>query len=119
MHGIPGRRRMLNKTHRLPISSENARVALRLLRFWREQPAVSNREQQSKPVSKSLAYCEEGRRLLDEFGDKVQELILLHEQQFLAITSGDSDCDRFDLLIHMANEHKQRAKYEYLRHLET
>lgn len=44
---------------------------------------------------------------------------MLHEQQFLAIVSGDSECHRFDLLIHMANEKKQRAKYAYLHHVET
>jgi hypothetical protein len=43
---------------------------------------------------------------------------MLHEHQFLAVTSGDLDCDRFDLLIHVANEEKQQAKYAYLKHLE-
>jgi hypothetical protein len=65
-------------------------------------------------------YCDEGRCLLERFGDCVHELLLLHhDQQFAAVQSGDTDCDRFDLLIHMANEEKQRAKYEYLRHLEN
>ena len=73
----------------------------------------------SKSPPKSFLYCAEGRRLLETFGEKVHELILLHEQQFLSITNGDSDCDRFDFLIHMANEQKQAAKYAYLHHLET
>jgi hypothetical protein len=73
----------------------------------------------SKSSSKTLIYCEEGRELLEAFGANVHELILLHEQQFLAVTNGDPECDRFDLLIHMANEAKQRAKYCYLEHLET
>ena len=72
-----------------------------------------------KSAPKPLIYCEEGRRLLEAFGTHVHELVLLHEQQFLAITNGDPDCDRFDLLIHMANEEKQRSKYVYLQHLET
>ena len=72
----------------------------------------------SKPPPKAVIYCEEGRRLLDVFGTKVQALVMLHEHQFLAVTAGDLDCDRFDLLIHMANEEKQRAKYAYLKHLE-
>ena len=67
----------------------------------------------------SLIYCAESRHLLEGFGDKVHELMLLHEQQFQAITSGDPDCDRFDILIHMANEAKQRSKYAYLQHLEN
>jgi hypothetical protein len=66
-----------------------------------------------------VIYCEEGRHLLERFGNCVHELLLLHDQQFAAVTNGDPDCDRFDLLIHMANEDKQRAKYQYLRHLEN
>jgi hypothetical protein len=65
------------------------------------------------------AGCKEYRRLLDEFGEAVQEVLLLHEQQFLAVIQGDSECNRFDLLIHMANERKQQAKYAYLRHVES
>ena len=66
-----------------------------------------------------LIYCDEGQRLLEAFGNTVHELILLHGEQFSAITNGDRDSDRFDLLIHMANEKKKQAKYSYLRHLET
>jgi hypothetical protein len=63
--------------------------------------------------------CQEHNRLLDEFGKAVRELLALHEQQFLAIVDGDGECSRFDLLIHMANEHKQIRKYAYLRHVEA
>jgi hypothetical protein len=56
---------------------------------------------------------------LDALGELVQDLVLLHEQQFLAIAEGDSECNRFDILIHMANEKKQQAKYAYLHHVET
>jgi hypothetical protein len=68
---------------------------------------------------KSSGYCEEARRLLDEFGDAVKDLVQLHELQFLATVEGDSDCNRFDVLIHMANERKMAAKYAYLNHLEV
>jgi len=71
------------------------------------------------PPKSSIYYCEESQRLLEAFGNTVHELMLLHEQQFLAITSGERDCERFDLLIHMVNEDKQRVKYAYLRHLES
>ena len=69
--------------------------------------------------AKSVVYCEESRGLLDAFGEAVHEVLALHEQQFVATVNGDSDSDRFDLLIHMANERKQEAKYAYLQHLET
>jgi hypothetical protein len=65
------------------------------------------------------AFCRESRSLLEAFGETVQELLLLHEQQFQAIVGGDPDGGRFDLLIHMANEKKHAAKYLYLSHLET
>ena len=76
---------------------------------------TGDRERKSKLT---LLYCEEGRRLLEAFGATVQELGKLHEQQFMAIMGDDPDCNRFDLLIHMANEEKLRAKYAYLNHLE-
>jgi hypothetical protein len=67
----------------------------------------------------STGYCAEARRLLDEFGETVKELVQLHELQFLSIVEGDPDCGRFDVLIHMANERKMTAKYAYLNHLEA
>ncbi len=70
-------------------------------------------------VSSRNARCDEHRRLLGEFGTAVRDLLRLHEQQFLAITQGDPECNRFDLLIHMANEKKQLAKYAYISHLES
>jgi chemotaxis family two-component system response regulator Rcp1 len=63
--------------------------------------------------------CEEHQRLFNGFGEAVGELVKLHQQQFLAIVEGDTDSHRFDLLIHMANESKQRAKYAYLSHVEA
>jgi hypothetical protein len=74
---------------------------------------------QSNKTASGVALCTEQRRLLDMFGEAVQELLLLHEQQFLAIVAGDLESHRFDLLIHMANERKQEAKYAYLQHVET
>ena len=56
---------------------------------------------------------------MEDFADAVKELLALHEQQFQAIVQGDPECNRFDLLIHMANEKKQEAKYAYLRHVES
>ncbi len=64
-------------------------------------------------------YCKEAQRLLEAFGEAVQQLVTLHEQQLLAIVDGDPDAGRFDLLLHYANEKKLNAKYAYLQHLET
>lgn len=71
------------------------------------------------PPKSLIYYCEESQRLLEAFADTVHELMNLHEEQFRAITNGERDCERFDLLIHLANEDKHRAKYNYLKHLES
>lgn len=63
--------------------------------------------------------CQTQQHLTEDFAIAVKELLALHEQQFQAIVQGDSECSRFDLLIHMANEKKQKAKYAYLRHVES
>jgi hypothetical protein len=75
-------------------------------------------EKNSAPPTRKSG-CEEHDRLLVEFGAAVRELLDLHEQQFLAIVEGDGECSRFDVLIHMANEKKQLAKYTYLRHVDA
>lgn len=82
--------------------------------------AVKEKETSSPmPAEETTAECGEHIRLMNEFGLAVRELLILHEQQFLAIVEGDTDCSRFDLLIHMANEHKQLTKYAYMRHVEA
>lgn len=67
----------------------------------------------------SVAYCKEAKELLDAFIQSIRELIALHEDQFQALVSGDTDSQRFEDLIHMANERKHQAKYAYVHHLET
>ncbi|HUQ93098.1 MAG TPA: hypothetical protein VM120_15560 [Bryobacteraceae bacterium] len=52
------------------------------------------------------------------FGDAVEEVLKLHKAQFQAVMESDCDAHRFDLLIHLANERKQNAKYAYLLHVE-
>lgn len=66
-----------------------------------------------------MAYCGIAKELLEKFGDAVEELMRLHEQQFACIVEGDHAANRFDLLIHDANERKQNAKYAYMAHLES
>ena len=75
----------------------------------------------TKPGLRAAARsgCEEHNCLLEDYGASVREVLCLHEEQWLAIISGDDDCCRFDILIHVANERKQSAKYAYLRHVET
>jgi hypothetical protein len=65
----------------------------------------------------SAVHCQTAKQLLEAFGEAVQSVLLLHEQQFVAIVEGDSNAGRFDLLIHEGMETKQNAKYAYLHHL--
>jgi hypothetical protein len=78
------------------------------------ESGARNRTDLNSPYS-----CEEVRRLLDAFGVAVQELMQLHEQQFLAVVDGDHEAGRFDLLIHDANQRKQNAKYALIAHVDT
>jgi hypothetical protein len=66
-----------------------------------------------------IAFCEEKRKLVDRFLDAIHELTQLHTQQTRAVIDGDSDFARFDVLIHMAIERKDEAKYALIRHMET
>ena len=67
----------------------------------------------------SIGYCEENKRLLQEFTDAVSELSCLHDQQVAAMVAGDVDFGRFDVMIHTATEKKQEAKYAYIDHIDT
>src|SRR5712672_3753740 len=83
--------------------------------------ALGDRAHMMTPAmaSPKISYCEENGRLLNEFAQAVTELSLLHEQQFIAVLKGDGDFARFDLLIHLATEKKQQAKYAYLAHVDS
>ena len=85
-----------------------------------EQPSMTTEGRifQNDSTHQSAAYCETAERLLAKFGQAVQGVLALHEQQFRAIVEGDSDAGRFDLMIHEAVEDKQNAKYAYLTHLD-
>ena len=79
---------------------------------------VGYNEEKIGGFAPEISFCDTSRRLLEAFGEAVKELRLLHEEQFLAVVSGDPDSSRFDLLIHMATERKHEAKYAYLAHTE-
>jgi hypothetical protein len=48
-----------------------------------------------------------------------QEMIALQNQQTLAVIQGDSDCARFDVLLHLLQSMKEMAKYASIGHLES
>jgi hypothetical protein len=63
--------------------------------------------------------CEERYKFLDEFLEAVHELNLLQTQQLHAVIDGDWDFARFDILIYLAQERKNTAKYAWIAHMET
>lgn len=86
------------------------------------QPAVTEMDRNeiiSPNLRVHLPACREAQRLLNDFADSVKTVLKLLEQQFDAVLSADLSANRFDLLIHDANERKQDAKYAYLRHIQT
>ena len=59
----------------------------------------------------------EHNRLLEDFGVAVRDLLALRQQQFWAVVKEDREWTRFDSMIQLAKQKKQRAKYAYLRHV--
>ncbi len=78
---------------------------------------TGRREEKSTAKRSEALLCAEARGLLDAFGEAIQEVLILQEQQFHAVVEGDASANRFDLLIHEANHRKQNAKYAYMMHL--
>ena len=64
-----------------------------------------------------IFLCVEKRRLLEAFTETVHQVMLLQQQQVTDILNNE-DFSRFDVLLHMANEKKEQAKYAYLQHVE-
>jgi hypothetical protein len=62
--------------------------------------------------------CPDNERLLNAFGEAVRELLIFQEQHFVALVNGEADPERYELLIHLASEKRQAAKYAYITHLE-
>ena len=72
---------------------------------------------QTKPeLRKTL--CSEKVRLMNDFLEAIRELGLLQNEQAKAVIEGDPEFSRFDLLIHVANERKDHAKYAWMLHVQ-
>jgi hypothetical protein len=82
--------------------------------------AVMNvNEEVSGPGRVPGGCCGEAMRLREALLAAIRELNALHSEQMRSVLDGDSDFSRFDLLVHMANERKDLAKYALLQHLES
>ena len=63
-------------------------------------------------------HCEEKERLANDFVEAVRIFMHLHSQQTQAVIEGDPEFARFDDLIHMARQTKDKAKYSLIAHME-
>ncbi len=77
------------------------------------QRPLAERAELHKP-----GFCGIRQRLIDAFTDAVREMNVIESQQIQAVIEGDSDFSRFDLLLHYAQEKKDRAKYAWIAHVE-
>lgn len=76
--------------------------------------------QPDRPLEQNsqIAFCREKANLLDEFLGAVHEYNQIQAQQTRAVIDGDEDFNRFDLLLHFAQEKKEKAKYAWMTHIE-
>jgi len=76
-------------------------------------------EQPKKPPMPDASFCEEKHRLLDEFLKAAHDVNDLLTQQMQAVIGGDQDFSRFDVLIHIAQDRRDAAKYAWIAHVES
>ena len=74
---------------------------------------------QKKSAVPAIGFCEEKSRLQDNFLQAIRDFNNLLEQQTRAVIVGDEDFARFDLLLHAAQEEKERAKYLWMMHVDS
>jgi len=74
---------------------------------------------QDRAQPPDVGFCEEKNQLAREFAAAIHELIEIQNQQTRAVIDGDPDFARFDILVHMALERKEQAKYAWILHVES
>jgi hypothetical protein len=72
-----------------------------------------------RAIPPELKFCEEKNRLQKEFLAAIHDLVETQKQQTQAVIDGDTDFARFDVLLHMAHERKESAKYAWIAHVES
>lgn len=83
-----------------------------MLVFW---VGMTQLEQRIKPAD--ILFCETKHRLIGEFTAANHELMKIQNQQTQAVIDLDPDFSRFDDLIHMAREKKDKVKYALIAHV--
>ena len=66
-----------------------------------------------------VQFCAEKHRLEDEFLTAIREVVVVLDQQSRALIDGEAEFSHFRLLLHLAHEKKDEAKYALLAHIEA
>jgi hypothetical protein len=83
-------------------------------------PSVSeSQEPAGRTRVPAIGFCQEKNRLLDEFLNASREIMALQNEQTQAVIQGDADFPRFDVLLHLAQDRKEIAKYAWIAHVES
>ena len=69
--------------------------------------------------SSEIAFCKDKFQLLTDLVAAIHELNTLQNEQTQAIINEDPDFGRFDILLHLAQEKKETAKYRWIAHVEA
>ena len=72
-----------------------------------------------RPHIPEIGFCAEKNRLKDEFLRAIREINALQSQQTEAVIQGDPEFSRFDVLLFLALDKKERAKYAWIAHVES
>ena len=84
-----------------------------------ERKIFSGRTHPAGQSCESRFLVEAKQKLVDDFVEAVREVNLLQKQQAQAAMDDDQDFSRFDILLHLAHEKKDAAKYAWIVHVES
>jgi hypothetical protein len=79
----------------------------------------SSEERTRRDRFAKVTFCEAKQKLVDDFVEAVREVNVLQKQQAQAAIDDDQDFSRFDVLLHLAHEKKDAAKYAWIVHVES
>ncbi|MDP9169424.1 MAG: hypothetical protein M3N54_02295 [Acidobacteriota bacterium] len=80
---------------------------------------MSREEKADGTGGRQTGGCPDAANLRGELLAAIRELNAINTQLIQALIDGDPDFARFDLLLHMATERKDHAKYALIGHLDT
>ena len=81
--------------------------------------AKSQKDQTEPGRLPKIGFCREKQKLIDDFLVAVREIGVLQKQQAQAAIDDDQDFSRFDMLLYLAHEKNDAAKYAWIAHVEA